>query len=174
MKSYPISLKITVVALVMLLTMVVVFAATPTQKKIVTNLTPDSKLPWGGTVDEVEVVLNALYKEAAGMPLQLCGSQLENVYAMCIIDSKGNAQGSHMVFHFEDGGLIGYRAKYEESDLEDIMTSVKHHYNGGGRGSVSSRTRTISIYEHGNKKKKEWKELYIVQDKRRMKNKIQG
>ena len=175
-KSYPISLKIAVIVLCMFVTMVVVFAATPEKaaKPKVTNLTPDSKLPWGGSIDEVEVALNVLYKAAAGMPIQLCESQLESVYAMCIVDDEtGEIHGSHMIFQFKDGQLAGYRAKFDEKDLKDIISSAKFHYKDASHGKVSSRTRTFYIYEK-ELKKDSWNELYIVHDRIMKKVRVQS
>ena len=178
-KRYPISLKIAIVVLTMFIAMVLIFAstsetATKPSKKVVNNLTPDSKLPWGGSVDEVEVALNILYKAAAGIPIQLCDSQLPNVYAMCVVDDgTGEVHGSHMIFRFEEDKLVGYRAKFDEVDIDDIISSAKYHYGGAGHGKVSSQSRTFYIFEK-ELKKGSWNELYIVHDKMIKKVRVQG
>jgi len=168
MKRYPGSLRIVIVMLSMLLTMAVVFAATPDSK---INYTPDARLPWGGSIDEVEVMLNVLYKP--DVPLKICESQLPNIYAMCVIDEDGYAHGSHMVFTFEEEKLMGYRAKFDEKALKGVIASAKRNYDGGGKGTVSSRNRTFWIFEK-DFKKGGWNELYIVHDKILKKVRVQS
>ena len=178
-KRYPISLKIAIDVLTMFIAMILIFAstsetATKPSKSVAKDLTPDSKLPWGGSVDEVEVALNVLYKAAAGIPIQLCDSQLPNVYAMCVVDSaRGEVHGSHMIFKFEEDKLVGYRAKFDEADIDDIISSAKYHYGGAGHGKVSSQSRTFYIFEK-ELKKGSWNELYIVHDKMIKKVRVQG
>lgn len=168
MKSkYPLSLRVAFVSLVS--TLIFLFAAWQINEakdlNISTNLTPDSLLPWNGSVAEVEAALNSIYAET-GVNHVLVKTRIPGVYDLHLEDQpNGKKVITRMRFVFNDGRLFSYGMEFHENRFKEILASAKFHYKGGSRGAVSTKTREFFIYEKKIPEKNGTIELYGIYDK---------
>jgi hypothetical protein len=148
----------------MLVIVIVMTASYVLAKPLELNLTPDTSLPWGGTITQTENAINHIYK-VFKVPLGLCKTQIPGTYTMCM-SKDGVTHGSSMWFFFENNQLIGYKARYSEVNLKLVLKLAKRNFAGGSRAEVVTQSRTFYVFEK-QLGSAGWNELYIIHDKLR-------
>jgi len=126
------------------------------------SLIPDSKIPWKGSVKQVEEAINQIYSYTG---LQYLLKQ-ESDFAYRLFSKDGQKlKKRNMLFIFDDGKLRSYFCEFNGADIEVVKKSAKLNYKDGVHGRASTKTREFYIFEKPFKKRKGTIELYIVYDR---------